>query len=109
MSPGYGVAVVLRGHADRLPVVPLVNEAGVPARRAERPDKEVKDDAAAVLLRGFALRDVPRFAPFRVDGRAEDACRLPANARPDKQSDAKGQVFELAEKGEASVASAEVH
>jgi len=58
----------LEVHADRLPVVLLVNEADVPARKVERPDEEVKDDATTVLLRGLALRNVPRLAPSRVDG-----------------------------------------
>jgi len=109
VSPGYGVAVVLRGHADRLPVVPLVNEAGVPARKAERPDEKVEDDATAVLLRGLALRVVPRLMPSRVDGRPKYVHRLLASAHPDEQSNAVGHVFELVVKGVASVASAEVH
>ena len=110
VSPGSEAAVVQGGHADRLPVVPLVNEAEVPARKAERPDEEVEDDAAAVQkLRGFVLWCVQRCAPPRVDGRAEHVNRLPASVHPDKQNDAVEQIFELVVKGEASVASAEIH
>ena len=79
MSPGYGAAVVLWGHADRLPVVvSLVNEADVQAGKVESPDEEVEVDASAVLLCGLALRCVSRFGPSRVDGRAEHVRRLPA-------------------------------
>jgi len=63
----------------------------------------------AVLIRGLALRGVPRLASSRVDGRAEHVQWLPASVHPDKQSNAVGQVFELAVKGEASLASTEVH
>ena len=86
VSPGS--VVVLRGHANRLPVGPLVNEAGVPARVVERPEEKVEGDATAVLIRGLVLRGVPRFAPSRIDGLAEYVLRLPASAHPDKQSDA---------------------
>ena len=43
-----GSVVGLRDHAEGLPVVPLVIEADVPARKVECPEKEVKNDATAV-------------------------------------------------------------
>ena len=53
VSPSYRAAVGLRVHANGLSVVPLVNEASGPARRVERPDEEVNDDATTVLHRGL--------------------------------------------------------
>jgi len=47
--------VVLRGHAGRLQFVPLVNVADVPARKAECPDEEAKDDTTTVLNRPALL------------------------------------------------------
>ena len=102
MPPSYGAA-------DVFSVVSLVDEADVPTRKVERPDEEVEYDATAVLFHGLALRCVPRLAHYRVDGRAKYVRRLLASVHPDKQSDAMGQVFELVLKGEASVASTEVH
>ena len=98
MSPSYGAAVVPKGHTDCLPVAPLVNETDVPARKVERPDEEIKDDVAAMLIRGVALR--LRCAVCL-------ALRLPGLMA--KLNNAVGQVFELVVKVEASVASAEVH
>ena len=56
-----------------------------------------------MLLRGFALRGVLRFAPSRVDGRAQYVNRLPAIIHPDKQSNAVGQAHEHFVKDEACV------